>query len=82
MGIPEPCVKSIQSKQQRYQNEVNYVVLVSLLWTLNKFHILFCVSIIDFEQVNDCGELESLIYQLLPWRNFYVLLDLMLLIFL
>ena len=32
----------------------NKVVLMSLLITLNIFHIIFSVSIIDFEQVSVC----------------------------
>ena len=45
----------VQSQQQKHQNNVwnllNEVVLVSLCLTLNRFHTLHGVSIIDFEQV-------------------------------
>ena len=37
----ERDVKDVQSQQQRHQNDVNRVVLVSLLLTLNTFHFLF-----------------------------------------
>ena len=34
------------------KNDVHDVVLVFLLLTLNIFHTIFIVSIVDFEQVN------------------------------
>ena len=38
---------------QRYQNDANGAILVSLLLTLNIFHTFFSsVSIVNFEQVN------------------------------
>ena len=36
----------------KHQNDVNDIVLVFLLLTLNIFHFFFSVSIVDFEQVN------------------------------
>ena len=41
-----------ESLQQRYQNDVNGFILVCLSLTLKRFHTLFGVSIVDFEQVN------------------------------
>ena len=38
---PEQCVNSFQSQQQRHQNDVRDIVLVSLFLTLNRFHRLF-----------------------------------------
>ena len=37
LGRPEQCVKSVQSQQQKSQNDV---ILVCLLLTLNRFHTL------------------------------------------
>ena len=37
---------------KKHQNDVNAVVLVFLLLTLNIFHTFFSVSIVDFEQAN------------------------------
>ena len=38
---PEQCVKYVQSEQQRHQNDVSDLFVVSLALTLNLFHI-FC----------------------------------------
>ena len=38
MERPEQRVKYVQSLQQRHQDDVSDVVLVSLLLTLNRFH--------------------------------------------
>ena len=61
------CPANIQIQQQKYQkkfrnmfkvnnknykNNVNDVLLVFLLLTLNVFHTFFSVSIVDFKQVN------------------------------
>ena len=40
METPEKCVKFVQSLQERHQSDVIYVVLVSLLLAMNRFHIL------------------------------------------
>ena len=49
--ILERYVKYVQSRQQKHRKNVNDVVLVFLLLTLNIFHT-FKVSIVDFEKVN------------------------------
>ena len=37
----------------RHENDVNYVIPVSLLFTLNRFRTHCCnVSIVEFEQIN------------------------------
>ena len=36
-GTQDQYVKSVQSQQQRHQSDVNDVVLVTLLFTLNRF---------------------------------------------
>ena len=41
-------------KITRHENDVNDIVLVFLLLTLNIFHSFFSASIVDFEQVNVC----------------------------
>ena len=41
-------------KITRHENDVNDIVLVFLLLTLNVFHSFFSASIVDFEQVNVC----------------------------
>ena len=41
MQTPEQCVKFVQSKQYRPQNDVTDVVLVSLLFALNIFQTVF-----------------------------------------
>ena len=46
----EQCVKFAQGSQKRHQNDINNIVLVSLLLTLIDF--IPDVFIIDFEQVN------------------------------
>ena len=52
--------KKKQKKKKKLEKTVkcsklkNKVVLMSLLITLNIFHIIFSVSIIDFEQVSVC----------------------------
>ena len=45
-------MKYVQSKQKKHQNDVNDVVMVFLLLTLNIFDTFLSDSIIDFEQVN------------------------------
>ena len=45
-------VKYVQSKQKKHQNDVNDVVMVFLLLTLNIFDTFLSDSIIDLEQVN------------------------------
>ena len=45
-------VKYVQKLQQRHQNDVNDIVLVSLLLTLNISQTFFYYFIGDFEQVN------------------------------
>ena len=40
METPEKCVKFVQSLLERHQSDVIYVVLVSLLLAMNRFHIL------------------------------------------
>ena len=53
-------VKKKAKKKKKLEKTVkcsklkNKVVLMSLLITLNIFHIIFSVSIIDFEQVSVC----------------------------
>ena len=42
-------------------NQVNGFVLVPLLLTLNRFHTMFCVSIVDFELINADWEINELI---------------------
>ena len=49
---PGKGVKYVQSKQKKHQNDVNDVVMVFLLLTLNIFDTFLSDSIIDFEQVN------------------------------
>ena len=46
--------KSVAYKKNRvnHENDVNGVVLVFLLLTLNIFHTFFSVFVVDFEQVN------------------------------
>ena len=46
--------KSVAYKKNRvnHENDVNGVVLVFLLLTLNIFHTFFSISIVEFEQVN------------------------------
>ena len=41
METPEQCVKHAQNLQLRRRNEVNDVVLMSLLLTLNRFRSFF-----------------------------------------
>ena len=48
-----PMCNSVPSKQQRHQNDVNHVILLSLFLTLNVFHrLLWCLSTFDLVQVN------------------------------
>ena len=37
----EQSMKSVQSQEQRHQNNVNNVIVMSLLLILNRFHALF-----------------------------------------
>ena len=41
METPEQCVKSVHNYQQRHQNDVIDVALVSLLLTLNHIILVF-----------------------------------------
>ena len=45
-------MKHIQSHQLRHQNGTNFVVLVSLLLTLNVFYTLFQFFYFNYEQAN------------------------------
>ena len=49
MEISEQCVISVQSQQYRHQNNVNDVILMFLLLTLNEFHesLEFSLLIVD-----------------------------------
>ena len=47
-------MKPAQSSRYRYPNDVNDVVLVSLLFTLNRFTPSFSVA--NFEQANACWD--------------------------
>ena len=47
---------------KRHQNNVNNVVLASLLLTLNIFHTCSSVSIVNFEQVNAGWDIWDLRY--------------------
>ena len=42
IGTLEKGVKYVQNKQWRHRNNVNEVVMVSLLLILNRFHTFFC----------------------------------------
>ena len=48
----EICSKLTIKTPERHQNDAIGIVLVSLLLTLNIFHISSSVSIVNFEQVN------------------------------
>ena len=52
----EQGVKSTQSQQYSYQNDVNDIVLMSLLMTLNRFAPFSMVYIVNLEQVNACWD--------------------------
>ena len=50
MKTIKKCVKYVSNEQQKHQNDVNDIVLVFLLLTLNVFHTLVFLSF--FEQAN------------------------------
>ena len=53
MEKPNQCAKYGQISRQRRQTDINEVVLVSLILTVNRFHTFLGVSIVDFRQTND-----------------------------
>ena len=42
METPEESMEPVQSSQERHQNDVVHVILLSLLLTLDRFHTLLC----------------------------------------
>ena len=68
----ETLEKDVKYVQSWRQNDVNNVVLMSFLSTLNIFHTSFGVSLVDFEQVNVYLWMIRLIHELRLFRYIYL----------